>query len=80
MTPSKGQWVCPYTNELYEERMIPVRIMCTENQIHEIVQIAIEHYEQHAIMFFKVSDSCNIVVATEEQKEKFRDRKPKEEK
>jgi len=59
LVPGKGQWV--FENELYEERVIPVRILCAEKQIKEIVQFTLEHYRQIAVMYYLVSNDCYIV-------------------
>ena len=59
LSPSKGQWVSG-EGELYNERMIPVRIMCTPEQISSIADLTAEHYGQKAIMFYKVSDEINL--------------------
>lgn len=57
--PAKGQWV--HQNELYEERVIPVRIMCAENQINEIIDFTLSHYRQLAVMYYVVSNECHII-------------------
>jgi len=50
MPVAKGQWVNP-ANVLFVERMIPVRIMCSEAQIKEILPMTKEYYKQEAIMY-----------------------------
>ena len=55
LTPAKGQWVSP-DGILYAERMIPVRIVATREQISKIIKITIQHYDQHAVLAYKVSD------------------------
>lgn len=55
LTPSKGQWVSP-DGELFVERMIPVRIACTDVQIELIADTTAEYYKQQAVMYYKVSD------------------------
>ena len=35
LQPAKGQWVSP-SGELFSERMIPVRVACSEEQIDKI--------------------------------------------
>ena len=55
-TPAKGQWVHPDNGELFKERMIPVRIMCTREQIDKIIDITLEYYDQIAVMAYRVSD------------------------
>lgn len=69
LTPGKGQWV--HQSDLYIDRMIPVRVYCTEKQMRDIAQIAITHYEQEAVMYYPIADWALITHATEEQKEKF---------
>ncbi len=60
MAPVKGQWKS-LTGELFVERVIPVRIACTEDQIREIVNITIKHYDQLAVMAYRISDKCLII-------------------
>jgi len=52
--PTKGQWVSP-TGVLYEERMIPVRILCTRADIEKIVDMTLKYYNQLAVLAYKVS-------------------------
>jgi hypothetical protein len=59
LTPGKGQWVSP-TGELFVERMIPVRIACTEEQIKEIAAITSKFYEQEAVMYYLLSNRVTI--------------------
>ena len=58
-SPSKGQWVSS-EGELFNERMIPVRICCTEQEIEQIANMTAKHYNQKAIMYYCVSS--NIVI------------------
>lgn len=60
VTPVRGTWVSP-TAEVFKERMIPVRIMCTRDEILEIARMSKTYYEQEAIMVYKVSDEVFIV-------------------
>ena len=55
MTPTKGQWVSP-SGVLFVERMIPVRIIASDNEIHKIIDMTLEYYEQDAVMCYKISD------------------------
>ncbi len=59
LRPAKGEWVAP-DGTLFSERMIPVRIMCTSDQIEEIAKITASFYDQLAVMFYKISDDCRI--------------------
>lgn len=54
LTPAKGQWVSK-EGELFVERMIPVRIVCTTEQINEIADFSLVYYDQLAILCYKVS-------------------------
>lgn len=57
--PVKGQWVAP-NGELFSERMIPVRIACTEEQIETIADMTAKYYKQKAILFYMVSNNIKI--------------------
>jgi len=52
---AKGFWQSP-SGEIFQESMIPVRVACTEAQIREIVDFTIGHYQQKAVMAYRVSD------------------------
>lgn len=49
-----GRW--SYKGTEFKERMIPVRIMATREEIERIVDMTILHYDQHAVMAYKVAD------------------------
>ena len=55
MTPAKGQWVSPH-GTLFEERMIPVRILATREQIELIIDFALDYYTQEAVLCYRVSE------------------------
>jgi hypothetical protein len=55
MQPSRGEWVSEDA-KLYRERNIPVRIMCTRDQINAIVDMTLAYYDQLAIMAYRISD------------------------
>ncbi len=59
LMPGKGQWVSP-NGELFVERMIPVRIACTEEQINQIADLTADYYKQQAVMYYLLS--CNVVI------------------
>lgn len=59
-TPVKGQWLSD-SNQLFSERMIPVRIACSEEQITEIIKFTIKYYKQLAVMAYKISDRVLIL-------------------
>ena len=56
---AKGQWKNP-SGELFVEPMIPVRIMCTADQIDHIADMTSEHYRQQAVMYYRVSSDVII--------------------
>lgn len=60
VAPVRGVWVSP-TNEEFRERMIPVRIMCTRDEILSIAEMSKSYYEQEAMMVYKVADEVFIV-------------------
>lgn len=60
LAPSKGKWVNKLDAKAYEERMIPVRIACTRQQIEQIIQFSLNHYKQLAMMAYKISDEVII--------------------
>ena len=59
MPVSRGQWVSG-DGELFVERMIPVRIVCSEEQINQIIDMTIKYYDQKAVMAHLVSEKCII--------------------
>jgi len=59
MKTAKGQWVSP-DGELYVDRMIPCRIVCTEDQISEIIDFTIAHYSQEAVLAYRIS--TNVIL------------------
>lgn len=54
LKPAKGQWL--NKGKLFEERMIPVRIACSEEQIHQIIDITMNYYKQLAVMAYRISE------------------------
>ena len=54
LPPAKGQWVCP-EGELFTERMIPVRILATSDQMNEIAEMTAKYYDQIAVLAYKIS-------------------------
>ena len=49
-----GRW--SYKGAEFKERMIPVRIMATHEEMEQIVDMTMEHYDQLAVMAYKVAD------------------------
>lgn len=76
MKPAQGRWIDKGVE--YPERVIPVRVMCTEihhegygcflawddkSQIEQIIKFTLSHYRQKAVMYYVVSHEVNIVYA-----------------
>ncbi len=59
LQPVKGQWVDP-TGQLFAERMIPVLIACSDDDIHFIADMTAAYYGQKAVMYYRVSDAVHI--------------------
>lgn len=51
----KGEWVSP-DGKLFMDRVIPVRIMCKKKHIKKIIKYTIDHYNQEAVLAYKVSN------------------------
>lgn len=61
-TPVKGQWVNEEEDgKLYHERMIPVQIACSANDIETIAKMTKKYYEQEKIFFYLLSESVFII-------------------
>ena len=59
LTPAKGQWVSS-EGEFFAERMIPVRIIASREEILKIADITIDYYDQEAVMAYRISDNVMI--------------------
>jgi hypothetical protein len=64
MPVAKGQWV--HKDELFKERMIPVRIIATRKQMDKIIDMTMEYYEQLAVLAYKISEE--VILKLKEQK------------
>lgn len=62
----KGQWVQGPVL-FHNERMIPVRIIATREDIEKIIDITIDYYEQEAVLAYRVADE---VILKEKKKKK----------
>lgn len=56
---AKGQWISP-EGSLFKDKMIPVRILCTELEIEDIIQFTIKHYNQKAVLAYEVSNNVKL--------------------
>jgi len=41
---------------IYQDKMIPVHISCTESEIDKIADFTINHYNQEAVTYYAISD------------------------
>lgn len=64
LTPVKGQWLAA-SGDLHMERVIPVRIACSEDQILEIMRLTREYYDQLDVMAYRVSNRVIFLSDTE---------------
>lgn len=60
MQPVKGEWISGDA-DLYQERMIPVRIVATRDQINTIIAMTLVYYDQLAVLCYKLSDEVLLV-------------------
>ena len=58
--PSKGKWTNE-NNQVVEEKVLPVNIACTKEVFDKIISFTMNHYDQDALMYYKVSDEVFIV-------------------
>lgn len=54
-TPTKGHWVSP-SGQLFVERMIPVRIIATREEMEAIIDFTMKYYDQEAILAYKIAE------------------------
>lgn len=59
--PVVGQWIDQSDNQLYKERMIPVRIVATREEMMKIGKLTKDFYEQIAVLFYKLSEEVHFV-------------------
>jgi hypothetical protein len=59
LSPAKGHWISP-DKELFVERMIPVRLLCTFAEIKKIAAMTAKYYRQKAVMYYEVSNNVFI--------------------
>ena len=54
MKAAKGEWISP-SGKLHKDRMIPIRISCTRKDINKIIDITLEHYDQEAVLAYRIA-------------------------
>lgn len=61
VSPVRGSWVDPDSGHDFTERMIPVQISCTREQIIEICKETARFYDQLAVMAYLISDQTVLI-------------------
>lgn len=56
---AKGEWVND-DGKIYKDKMIPVHISCTEEEIDKIQDFTIKHYNQEAVTAYAISEYVKI--------------------
>ena len=57
---SRGIWISQ-TGTIFKEEMIPVLVYCSYHDISSVIAVITKrHYDQEAVMFYKVSDEVYI--------------------
>ena len=62
MRTVQGQWEAA-DGEVIAERVIPVRVACDEPTARQIMEFTIGHYDQQAVMGYRVSELAIIMRA-----------------
>jgi hypothetical protein len=61
LRPAIGKWVSP-EGETFKDRMIPVRIACTSEQLDEVMRRTLNHYpDQLACFAYLISEEVRIL-------------------
>lgn len=60
VSPVKGTWISEEGEE-FKERMIPVRIRCSREDMFKIANMTKKYYDQLAVMVIKISDETFII-------------------
>ena len=62
MKSAKGEWVGgEEIGVVFREPMIPVRVWATLEQIEEIAKVTMEHYDQKAVMYYRLAEKVFIL-------------------
>jgi hypothetical protein len=61
-----GRWA--YKGDEFKERMIPVRVRATREEMEKIVDMTLEHYNQIAVMAYRVADEVILKYKDGEKK------------
>ncbi len=67
--PAKGTWISR-EGEKFEEKVIPVWVSCSREQIEKIMDMTARHYGQLAVLAYQVSDTVLLKYYPSSPKEK----------
>ena len=59
--PVRGDWIDPATSTEYRERMIPVRVVVTREQIVDLCKETARHYDQLAVLAYLIGTQTVMV-------------------
>lgn len=63
LRPAKGTWL--HQNERYDDRVIPVRIVCSKTDMKKIAKFSLKHYRQICIMYYRLSEEVEFLYDSE---------------
>lgn len=63
----KGEWI--HEGKSYKDRVIPVRVACSHEDIVKIIDFTLSHYKQKAVMAYRLSDNVIIQHSKEQSKD-----------
>ena len=67
---AKGEWINPNGISI-ADRVIPVRIRCKKKHIKKIINFTLSHYNQQAVLAYRVSDKVIVKYNAEKYLEKL---------
>jgi hypothetical protein len=56
---ARGHWLSP-TGKLFIEKVIPVRVICSETEISAIEDLTMDFYEQEAVLSYRISEKVRL--------------------
>lgn len=66
LPPGRGKWIDQETDTNYIDRVIPVNIIASDEDMKRIAKITIKHYKQLAVLYYRLSNEPHIVYASDE--------------
>lgn len=72
MGEAKGQWTS-LSGQIFYDIMIPVRVVCTEEQIKQIARLTLCYYDQEAVLHYRISEEVIFTYREEPQADGFKE-------